>query len=382
MKSPFKSIKVKLTLWYSLVLMIVSLVLVGTINSVIAYYYRTDPIEEMFSPFVLQHQISPRLRDLTEESRELIIESRNQDLRTIREISILSFVPLTILSFGGGYLIADQMLRPLKKLNTTMSTITSEQLKTKIEFEDTGDEISELIENFNDMIGRLNASFDSQRQFVENASHELKTPLAVIHTNLEAALSESKLTKEEIRELLEAALSSSKFMQKLLDDLLLLAILNERIEKKKQDLKNIVSNSISQINSLAKEKKIRIEMREPKSPLKIKGNAVLLQRAFMNLIENGIKYSPRNSTVSIKLYSTKQSVKVSITDSGEGIPREHRKLIFERFYRIDKSRSRKTGGTGLGLSISKDVIESHGGNLTLRSGKMGSTFLVSLPKIS
>jgi signal transduction histidine kinase len=312
---------------------------------------------------------------------ELFLESRHEDLKTIREISLISLLPLTILSFAGGYVIADQMLRPLKRLNTTIEEITAENLSNRIPYEDTGDEISELIRNFNSMISRLDRTFENQRQFVENASHELKTPLAIIQTNLESALVSKSLTKKEVTGLIKTANSSSKFMDKLIEDLLLLSTLDQDIKKTKINVASILGMSAKNLRPIAKDQSITIKTDIPSKSMKSKGNSVLLQRAFMNVIENAIKYSPKKSTVKISAKKSGGNIVISVSDSGSGIPKKHRKKIFERFYRVDKSRSRKTGGTGLGLAITKEIIELHDGTIIVASdGKKGSRFKIVLPQ--
>ncbi len=361
-----------------MVLIVLSVIFVLSINIIITQYFHRDPLSTTVLPLIKMN-LPPRFRNLNEESLELIYEARQRDLGTIRQISVLSFVPLAILSFAGGYLISDQMLRPLKKLNKSIREITSENLSRKIQFTDTGDEISMLIQNFNRMITRLDRAFESQRQFVENASHELKTPLAIIQTNLESALCDGKVTRKEMMNLIETANNSSIFMNKLIEDLLLLSLLDREMKRSPVNIRKVLTNAIAQLSPIAKEKKIRIETAGfPKKPIVINGNNVLLQRAFMNIVENSIKYSPPSSRIVVRVTIDCSHVNIDVGDSGPGIPRKFQKEIFSRFFRIDKSRSRKTGGTGLGLAITKEIIELHGGTVAVLSTKKGSTFRITL----
>jgi len=275
------------------------------------------------------------------------------------------------------------MLSPIKKLNKAATKINAQNLNTEIEHEDVGDEISELIDNFNKMTSRLHGSFESQKQFVENASHELKTPLAVIQTNLDLAQEDKKITKQEIRALIKTANKSTDFMNRLIEDLLLLSVIENHIEKTETNLKVVVKNSIEQLSQLANKKRVKMNLNSDKGNFLIKGNSVLLQRAIMNILENAIKYSPKNSMIKISLQKNNEGFQLSVKDQGLGIPKGEQTRIFERFYRIDKSRSRKTGGVGLGLSIAKKIIDLHGGEIKLSSkNKKGCTFKIFLSQNS
>lgn len=378
MKSPFKSLKFKLTFWNSITLIVINLVFILSVNGVITFYYSQDPFTETSGPLFMR-QSPLREWNPQRQHRELILKSRADDLRTIRLISLYTFIPLVGLSIAGGLLITDQLLHPLGKLNSTISKITSDRLSEKIEHDDTGDEISDLIDNFNKMITRLNNSFSSQQRFVENASHELKTPLTIIQTNLETLTSDASLSKTERNEMITAAQNAAHFMNSLTEDLLLLSLLNQEIPKEQFSLTSTVKNTINQLTPLAEKRDISIKRSVPKRPIMVKGNEILIQRAIMNLLENAIKYSPGTSEIMVAISLQNNDALISVSDSGPGIPMKEQKKIFDRFYRIDKSRSRKTGGSGLGLSITKEIVEAHHGSIRLKSGKKGSTFIIYLP---
>jgi signal transduction histidine kinase len=260
-----------------------------------------------------------------------------------------------------------------------MSKVTSEKLADTIDHEDTGDEISDLIDNFNQMISRLNTSFSSQRKFVENAAHELKTPLTIIQTNLDALSSGASLTKKERNEMVTATTEASEFMNSLIDDLLLLSLLNQDIPKERFSLNDLLKKTISQLAPLAADKSVSLEEKIPKKEYPVSGNEILIQRSIMNLIENAIKYSRANSKVRITLKQKVDDAVISVWDRAPKIPETEKRKIFERFYRIDKSRSRRTGGSGLGLSIAREIAEAHGGRITVRTGKKGNIFTLVLP---
>lgn len=316
-----------------------------------------------------------------QETRQTVREIRQDDLNRLRQILWITFGILVILSFGGGYLIAGRMLSPLQKINKTIKKINAQNLHTKIKHPNVDDEIGELIGNFNKMIARLNRSFGLQKQFVENASHELKTPLAIAQTNLDSALSKKKVSKKELESSAETTLQSIKFMNKLIEDLLLLSLSEEDIKFKKVNIVTILKNSVKHLDSLAERNKVKIVL-DLNSKLKqknIRANQNLLQRVFMNLIENAIKYSKKGGKIEVSLKQVSEKLVVRVEDDGVGIPKDKIDKVFERFYRVNKSRSRKSGGTGLGLAIVKRVIELHGGEVSIKSIKgEGTKFKMEL----
>lgn len=321
--------------------------------------------------------------ELDIEKQELVQGYRENDLNSVRRVSILSLIPLTILSFAGGYFISGQLLRPLKNLNKSVSEVNANNLNQKIMFDDNGDEISELIRNFNRMAERLDNSFKSQKQFVENASHEIKTPLTVIKTNFDLALSDKNLNKENLLSMISTANKSVDFINNLTEDLLLLSVLENKIETTAENMIDVVKDSIIQLEYMAEEKNIDLALDNSTSKEKIilKINSHLIQRAIMNLLENAIKYSPKKSDVIVEVEDTKEEVILRIKDQGEGMSKTEYSRIFERFYRIDKSRSRQSGGTGLGLAITKKIVTSHKGKIEVSSKKgKGSTFTIFLPR--
>lgn len=376
-----KSLKFKLTIWYSLLLSVFSIIFVVGINIWLNSYMRTNFSNMTPGYFRRTFEERPMLRHLTDEQREIVIESRLTDLNNIRIISLYSIAPLVLLSFVGGYSIATLGLRPLEDLNEEMRKKSSKNLSKEIEFIDNGDEISELIKSFNRMSRRLNKSFEAQKEFVENASHELKTPLAIIQANLDTALEDGNISKKELKELLHSSKESVKFMDKLTEDLLLLSVLEHEIEEEEVDLVDVVKRSVEDVSGLLKKKKIKIESDIKDVKSKVMGNTVLLQRAIMNILENAIKYSGSKKVV-ISLEEKENFIYISIRDNGKGISKKDLEKIFDRFYRVEKSRSRKTGGSGLGLAITKSIIERFKGKITVESVvNKGSTFSLTIPTV-
>jgi signal transduction histidine kinase len=355
-KVPFtKSLKFKMTVWYCAILLLFSLSFVLVMNIFLTKYMKESrPFKPIFMP-------NPIEREITEEERQLIAESRLKDLENIRILSIYSVIPLTLLSFLIGYLIANKMIRPLEQLSEEIRNRDINSLATPINFKDTGDEISVLTKHFNDMSQRVYNSYKAQKEFVQNASHEIKTPLSIIQANLEMALDEKNISKKELNDLLKECHNSVTFMNKLTEDLLLFSLLDTEISMKEIELCPLIHNARNLVSPLLKDNGFNIDIKCPKD-IKIRGNETLLIRAFQNIIENSIKYSGGNK-LDINVKKNHNNLFISFKDNGKGIQKDQCDRIFERFYRIDKSRSRKTGGSGLGLAITKEIIERHNGKI-------------------
>lgn len=232
-------------------------------------------------------------------------------------------------------------------------------------------------------VTRLRQLETAQREFVANASHELKTPVTSIKGFAETLTTE-EMDSEQARRFTKIIMRQAEHLGTLIDDLLELTRLEHEegrasIERKPFPLGEVIENAVEVCGPEANQKNIRIE-REIAPDIVITAHAVLLQRAVVNLLDNAVKYSPPNTTVRVRVERTDREALIHVIDQGPGIAPEHHARIFERFYRVDKSRSRKLGGTGLGLSIVKHVMSAHGGRVDLVSaiGK-GSTFTLRIP---
>ncbi len=220
----------------------------------------------------------------------------------------------------------------------------------------------------------------SRREFVANVSHELKTPIAVLKSLLETLYEEED--REEKKVFLEKALKRVEDMRRLVEDLLILTKLEsgeERIKREDVDLRLLVEEVFDLLEPQAKERNISLINYVDKE-LKVKGDWDKLFLLLKNLVDNAIKYNKEGGKVEVKAKRENQYVQLQVQDTGIGIPKEHIPFIFERFYRVDPSRSRNLGGTGLGLSIVKHIALSHGGKIEVQSKEgVGSIFSVFLP---
>jgi two-component system OmpR family sensor kinase len=326
------------------------------------------------------------------------LEEVEDALNTLFIILIIT-VPLALMVASlGGQFLAHKALKPVDDITQTARMITSQNLNQRIIPPKVKDEISRLIETFNGMISRLDQSFRQIKQFSSDASHELKTPLTILKGEVEVMLRKER-TQQEYQQTLKSNLEEINRMSQIVEDLLLLSRADTgQIELNKGDinLAEILSQVVAQMDMLARSKGLDLSASNNHRDIHIFGDALRIREMLINLIENGIKYTEGGGSVHISLqkefppaerYRSDRSerekerfVKIIVSDTGIGISREDQEKIFNRFFRVDKARSREQGGSGLGLSICKWIVEAHQGEIEVESelGK-GSSFIVKLP---
>lgn len=292
---------------------------------------------------------------------------QNNELKSrIFRIFLLT-VPLTILLAGlGGYFLARSSLNPILEMSSQAQRISATNLDERLSVANENDEIGKLAAAFNDLLNRLETAFEQQRRFMADASHELRTPLSIVRGESEVALSKEDRTLEEYKESLAIVHDESKRLTKIVEDLFTLARADSgqfRTEFKDVYLDEIVADCVRSIRVLAEKRNIEIKFSAEET--RIKGNEKLLHCLFLNLLDNAVKYNHEHGRISVNVANNQ----VIITNTGTVIPQDEQSKIFERFYRVDKARSRreetKTGGAGLGLAISKWIAELHQANLEL-----------------
>jgi two-component system, OmpR family, sensor kinase len=279
-----------------------------------------------------------------------------------------------------GYRFVRGGLAPINEVIRLAKEIEAHDLRRRLHLPHSPTEVQNLVETFNGMLERLNAAFDSQRRFVADASHELRTPLTAMRGNIDVLLMDESLTQDQ-RQSLQQLSGESARLSRLVSNLLLLArsdAIEPPVLKRRQvDLDILMLEIYRQTRFIGDGVHIRLGHEDQISVL---GDADELKQLFLNLADNAIKYTPKGGDVSLSLFREDGWAKVSVTDTGLGIPAEDLPHIFERFYRVDKSRSRDKGGTGLGLAIADWIAARHGGKITVESALgQGSTFTVWLP---
>ena len=326
------------------------------------------------------------------------LEGVEDALNKLFLILIIAVPSTLILASLGGQFLAHKALKPVDNITQTARMITSQNLNQRINPPKVKDEISRLIETFNEMISRLDQSFRQMKQFSSDASHELKTPLTILKGEVEVMLRRER-TSQEYQQTLKSNLEEINRMSQIVEDLLTLSKADTgeiRLSKEDINLTEILNEVIAQMDRLAKSKKLHLSASNHHQDIHIFGDALRLRELFINLIENGIKYTEEGGSIHIVLQkeypplTRDQSdrlerekgefVKIIVSDTGIGIAQKDQERIFNRFFRVDKARSREQGGSGLGLSICKWIVEAHQGKIEVESelGK-GSSFVVRLP---
>jgi two-component system OmpR family sensor kinase len=294
----------------------------------------------------------------------------------------LYIIPIAVaFSIVGGLSLAYKALKPVHDVTMRARKITAENLDQSIPVRNVDDEIGRLIHTMNDMIQRLHNSFEQVRQFSSDASHELRTPLTIMRGEIELALRNEK-TPEEYKEILASQLEEILRLKSIIDNLLTLGKADHgALDMKLEEihLESLIKDLYDDSEMLAHSKHIHVELKKIE-PITIVGDRGRLRQLFLNLVDNAIKYTPDGGTVAISMERQNGSAVVAVEDTGIGIPQEDIVKIFDRFYRVDKARTRDMGGTGLGLSIAKWIAELHRGSIKVESElNRGSKFTVSFP---
>jgi len=297
----------------------------------------------------------------------------------IRTLAIAG--PLTLVLAGaGGIFLAQRALKPVDQITRTAREIEESDLSRRIPVQ-SKDELGRLASTLNQMIERLEKAFKRQQRFTSDASHELRTPLAVIQAESTLALNKER-TANEYKQSLEIVSNESMLMAKVVDQLLTLARADsgkEQLSFEEIDLSELLAGVAAHAEILCRDKGLEFYSDRMETIL-VSGDRAKLRELFLNLLDNAIRYSPDGGKISLTLRRAEEMAVISIADTGIGISEEDIPHIFERFYRVDKARSRVENGAGLGLAICKYIAEIHGGRIEVisRLGE-GSTFSVWLP---
>jgi heavy metal sensor kinase len=284
-------------------------------------------------------------------------------------------------AIGGGYLLMRNALRPLDEIATTAERITSHNLNERLPVVFTGDELEKLAVSLNRMMARLEEAFHHINRFSADASHEIRTPLAIIRGELENAYQSPGLTPE-LREPVGSALEEAERLSRIVEQLLEMSRLEAGetlVDRTRFDFAEMTRTTVDQMRLLAEEKHLHLRF-EGTQALNVEGDRIRLKQVVVNLVDNAIKYTPAGGSVSVSSFPLDGKAILEVVDTGIGVPTEAFPQIFDRFYRVDKARSRQLGGTGLGLAIVKSICAAYGGTVTVKSAEgPGAVFRVELP---
>jgi heavy metal sensor kinase len=285
------------------------------------------------------------------------------------------------LAGAGGYVLARRALTPIDHLASEARRITAERLHERLSVPNQHDEIGRLAAVINGTFARLESSFDQLRRFTADASHELRTPLSVIRGIGEAGLGETR-TPVEYKEAIGGMLEEVDRLTNLVDTLLRLSHGDAgtvRLAPSAVDVGQLTRETVSSLGILAEERNQRVTV-DAAEGISVTADRLVLREAMTNVIDNAIKYSPRSSSITIRVYAHDHLAHITVADEGPGIAAADRRRIFDRFFRLDEARSRDSGGAGLGLAIAKWAVEANGGRITVENGTNGgSVFRIVLP---
>jgi len=304
------------------------------------------------------------------------------ELREFATVLLIG-LPLGVLLAGfGGYALARKALAPIDAMTSETQKISAEDLGARLSIKNREDELGRLGAVLNAMLGRLQGAFEQLRRFTADASHELRTPLTAIRSVGEVALQAPK-NPAEYRDVIGSMLEEVDRLTRLVESLLVLSRADAghvQLHRADSSLLSVAEEAASTLEVLAEEKRQKIDV-EGSRDLVVSADRLILRQATVNLLDNAIKYSPAESSIVLRVYRGEGKTAIlEVIDEGPGIPAEHQPYVFDRFYRVDKARTRDWGGAGLGLSIARWAVEAHGGQISLlhHNGK-GTTFRVILP---
>ncbi len=391
------SLQLKLTLLLSL-LMIVSCVLmyffishsaVSGMDGLQNYMIKVDP-QDGDSPITFN--VDPKA--LFPQFEQEIQETKEDFLLR----SVIATTIIILLSSVCTYFLTKKTLTPLQKLTSEVSQIQAQNLSTQLAVPNSKDEIAQLTSSFNEMLARLDNAFSTQKQFSANAAHELRTPLAVLQTNLEVFEKKQEPEMVEYQQLFTMIKEQTARLSQLVGTLLDMTNLKSVPRTDHVSLEELVDEVFCDLDPVAEKAGISIHFDDSSSQdlytdvhtpdasalnnniRNITGSYVLLYRAVYNLVENAIKYNRPNGSVTVSVKEKNGQAMILVKDTGIGISPENQKKIFDPFFRVDKSRSRAMGGAGLGLALVDSIAREHGGSVkVLESNEKGSIIALMLP---
>ena len=388
----------RLTLWYSALLLLLGLAFVVSLN-VAARLDKPDE-QRVLAEMDMDEDTGWRAVDGASAAdggeaspaaparlaEEMGSEFHSENLDRLRLWSIVAVIGLTLASGMGGYALSGFLLRPVRDITQVASEIGAGNLSRRINHRGPDDELKGLADTFDSMIGRIESGFDTQRRFVQDASHELRTPLTAIRTNIELAELELGADggEERLPGLLETVRAQTDRLARLVADLLLLTSPEATVASpdppERVDVRGLAAAAAAELGPLAARAGVRIGVADG-APREALASADLLYRCALNLIDNAVKHSGEGASVAIDAGADGAEVWLRVRDTGSGIPAEHLPHVFDRFYRVDRSRARGRGGAGLGLAIVRALTESMGGSVEAEStAGEGAAFTLRLPR--
>jgi signal transduction histidine kinase len=285
----------------------------------------------------------------------------------------------TLVSVVAGWWMAGRMLRPVQEISAVARRLSATTLHERIDLEGPKDELRQLADTFDDMLGRLELAFVAQREFVSNASHELRTPLAIMRTELDVTLADPATDAKDLRRMAETIRSAIARSEDVIDKLLVLAESQDLVEHDRVDMARVAAIAVERHTMAASARGLTFQL--DAQPSTVLGDDALLERLVDNLVENAVRYASPEGAIQVQVGLGDDRVTLRVMNAGDLIAPDETPRLFERFYRRGTSRSRHTGGSGLGLAIVAAVAEAHGGRASAEAPPDGGLIVtVTLPR--
>jgi len=370
-----RSIRFRYTLLYSAVLFGLAAVVLAAIYLVLLMALRATPVSSGRGTLCFHGDC---ITVITFREAERLVNS--EILGKLRYYSLGALGVLFVSSLGVGWVVAGRVLAPVGRITAVARDIQATDLSRRIQLPGPEDELKQLADTFDAMLARLDAAFAAQRQFVADASHELRNPLAIIRTNADVALTDPDASPDELRQTIATVKRAGDRMSLLVDDLLALARRQEpTLEHEPVDLGAAVAEASDDFMVPAETRDIVLD-RAIAPGVVVTGDREALKRVVANLLDNAVRLAPAGSRIRLATGSEGNRAWIAVADEGPGISPEDQAHVFDRFWRADKARARADGGTGLGLAIVRQIVAGHGGEVRLHSKVgVGSSFVVWLP---
>ncbi|MFT5201952.1 MAG: signal transduction histidine kinase [Candidatus Aldehydirespiratoraceae bacterium] len=382
------SIRFRLTVLYSVLLFGLATVVVGGIYAGVARSLdnkevsRTEEWVALFQDQTGQQGIATVQFEVPDY---ILLFERTVNEQALDQLRTYAFGALGLLFVGSlfvGWFVAGLVLRPVGRITSVAREIGATDLSRRIELDGPDDELKQLADTFDGMLGRIDDAFESQREFIHEASHELRNPLAVIRTNIDVVLDDPDATEEDLRSVSEVVGRSAERMSTLVDDLLLYARHGTRQTRREDvDLVAEVEDLVEEFGAAAEANGLMLVAEVPSADLPVRGDAQAIHRAAANLLANAVRLAPAGTTVRVTAADEGRWVTLAVIDEGPGIDAEDQLRVFQRFWRADTREARTAGRSGLGLTIVRQIAEAHGGRVELEStvGE-GSKFTLRFPR--
>lgn len=370
------SIRFRLTLVYSTLVFGLAALVVASIYMGLRYTLENQTVGTIFE--------LPGRPPLLRLDEVALIENRAYEraLETLRVWSFGALLGLFFVSLAVGWLVSGRMLRPIGQITATVREIQASDLSRRIGLGGPDDELKRLADTFDEMLARIDDAFEGQRQFIHEASHELRNPLAVIRTNLEVTLADPDAAADDLRRTAEVVERSTERMSRLVDDLLVYARKGTlSLEREPVDAALLVADASDEFEAFAETRGVHLAQSADPG-LWVLGDRLALRQALANLLANAVRHSPVGSTIRVRAGQEGPWVWLSVEDEGPGIDPADHDRVFQRFWRGDPKEGREQGRSGLGLTIVRQTAEAHGGEVKLASQPgAGSAFALWLPAL-